>query len=62
MRKAVSKSDVVFGRAMVVEDGGRGVQNSANVIIGVRTSGKRSVCQMLNCLGIGFWSNSKSLN
>ena len=36
----VSEAGVVFWRVVVVEDGERGVQNSANVIIGVRTSGK----------------------
>ena len=40
MKMAVSEAGVVFGRVMVVEDGGRGVQNFANVIIGVRTSDK----------------------
>ena len=40
MKMAVSEAGVVFGRVVVVEDGVCGVQNSANVIIGVQTSGK----------------------
>ena len=40
MKKVVSESGVMFGRAVVVEEGGRGVLNSANAIIGVWTNGK----------------------
>ena len=40
MKKGVSGSGVVFGRAVVVEDGRRGVQKIAGAFIGVRTRGK----------------------
>jgi hypothetical protein len=40
MKKVVSESGAVFGRALVDEDGGHGVPKIANIIIGVGARGK----------------------
>ena len=40
MKKGVSGSGVVFGRVVIVEEGGRGVQKCASTLIRIRNRSK----------------------